>query len=486
MSITSKLSSFVTARKARLSLVTAAFAAFAANAALAAEVSSVIVRQQWPWSTDIKIEVKVTGVTAPFDLSFEAFNGSTALDNSRIASGLAGQDRYGLTEGGVYTYTLDPVTVFETDKVALADFRIKVTATDSPANIHEILYKIVDMTAPFGVTDVRRKDFYNGTYGPYVTSYADIDPEFSTSLDDVLIWTGVTQDDTYKTNKMVFRRIPAAGQSYMFQTNNASVNGGAGVKVSFTNDFYIGVFEVTQGQQTTLQNSTGIWIINRSNETNELYRMTRPLDGQYYTTSLRTRADWPDSTSHDLRSETQHDLISQLQNKTGLIIDLPTEAMWEFACRAGTTTPLYTGAPNQTPVWNGKHSRKIGRGYGCNAPGSTAWADRNCDLSSGPNIVGSYLPNAWGLYDMIGNVKEWCLDRFVADSSLAGITHGLDPVGPTAAQASSDSAGVTRGGAYNENVMGCIGRNSRPRGSNTQNHGVRLCIWLNNHEDGTF
>ena len=480
MNITSTIRNFVL-RTSYFVLIT-----LLTSAALAAEVSSVIVRQQWPWSTDVKIEVKVTGVTAPFDLSFEAFNGSTALDNSRIAAGLAGQDRYGLTEGGVYTYTLDPVVAFGTDKVALADFRIKVTATDSPANINEILYKIVDMTSPYGVTDVRRKDFYNGTYSGFVTDYADIDSGFSTSLDDVLIWTGVTQDDTYKTSKMVFRRIPAAGQSFMFMTNSASVNGGAGVEVSFQKDFYIGVFEVTQGQLITLRNATGIGIMNRSNETNELYLMTRPLDGQYFTTTLRVSADWPGNTSHDLRSETKTALIPLLQDRTGLMVDLPTEAMWEFACRAGTTTPLYTGDPNQTPVWNGNHSRKIGRGYGCNGPASTSTADRNCDLSSGPNIVGSYLPNAWGLYDMIGNVKEWCLDRFTADSNLADVTYGLDPVGPTAAQASGDAAGVMRGGAYNENPMGCTGRHQRPRNYNTANHGLRLCIWLSNHEDGTF
>lgn len=84
---------------------------------------------------------------------------------------------------------------------------------------------------------------------------------------------------------------------------------------------------------------------------------------------------------------------------------LPTEAEWEYACRAGTTTEFSAGADlfcNQANVAYSNHSSSS-----CN--------------SSGPAPVGSYAPNAWGLYDMHGNVFEWCLDSF-AYYNLAALT----------------------------------------------------------------
>ena len=260
------------------------------TAAHAADVSDVIVRQQWPWSTDIKVEYKLTNMTGPVTVNVEAFDGNTPLDSSNLKAAIVG-DLWGVSERGAHSFIIKPAVAFGAARDSIGDFKVRLSVTDQP-NANDIIYKIVDLDEPYTVTDVRRKDFYNGKYGEYVTSYQEIDSTFTTSLDDVLIWLGVT-NDVYKTDKMVFRRIPAAGKSYSMQTNNSynTVNGGAGVEVSFSKDFYIGVYEVTQTQLNKFYRWWGNdrtyssyppkpspWNATYCNslETNEAYRAMRP------------------------------------------------------------------------------------------------------------------------------------------------------------------------------------------------------------------
>ena len=477
-------------------VMVAGLAAFAAAtfglSAHSATITQVIVRQQWPWSTDVKVEYQLEGVDAahPVDLTVTAYNGDTPLDSSRLRSAIGG-DLYGITEE-FGEFCIDPIAAFGSERIAMTKFKVKLAVSDSSANLNDVLYKILDLTSPYKVTDVTRKDLYNGKYGKCVTSFADIDPEFSTSLTDVVIWVDVT-NDVYKTDKMVFRRIPAAGQSFMFLTNNVEVNGGAGVEVSFTKDFYISVFELTQAQGVRFSNGE-----NYSWFTNELYSAKRPAGGfrlsredagstsQY----LRYKSMWPDDASHDLRD--QLCILQRMQSTYGIVFDLPTEAMWEYACRAGTYTDLYTGDPSHTGTTTDSHARKIMR---MNASPPSCWTaeeERSCDLDYGPDEVGKYLPNAWGLYDMLGNVYEWCLDRYIDAEDVADHTYGTDPVGPSGDYGST-SLSVCRGGSYSYTSTKPRGvhmfRTSKSRSypsNQTKDYGVRLCIYLTQNDDGTF
>ena len=116
----------------------------------------------------------------------------------------------------------------------------------------------------------------------------------------------------------------------------------------------------------------------------------------------------------------------------GYRFDLPTEAQWEYACRAGMTTALNNGL-NLTS--------KDGR---CPHLDEVAWYGENSDRKTHP--VGQKKPNAWGLYDMHGNVYEWCNDLY-ADYPSRAVT---DPTGPA-----SGSNRVLRGGSWDNNAQYC-------------------------------
>ena len=135
----------------------------------------------------------------------------------------------------------------------------------------------------------------------------------------------------------------------------------------------------------------------------------------------------------------------KLSEQTKRAVRLPTEAEWEYACRAGTTTPFAFGKTITTDQVN----------YNGNYP----YADtskgkyRECTVN-----VDSFTPNAWGLYQMHGNVWEWCLDEFhdsYSEKPARLKSNGNEVWGELKVNEEDNRAYILRGGSWYLNAIAC-------------------------------
>ncbi|MHB0947313.1 MAG: formylglycine-generating enzyme family protein [Sedimentisphaerales bacterium] len=139
--------------------------------------------------------------------------------------------------------------------------------------------------------------------------------------------------------------------------------------------------------------------------------------------------------------------LKKLSDKTGIKFRLPTEAEWEYACRAGTKTAFNTGTTIDSDFANYNAKDAYADGI------IGTYLDSVCE-------VGKYKPNAFGLYDMHGNVWEWCSDFY--DKDYYKVTPLTDPNGPQ-----KGDGKVIRGGAWNEPAWKCRSADRNHRGEKT-------------------
>ncbi len=201
-------------------------------------------------------------------------------------------------------------------------------------------------------------------------------------------------------------------------------------EVTISKAFYMGVYAVTQEQYAAIAGTNPSYFKGKTN----------PVE----------KVSWDDAT----------DFCKKLSKKTNKTVRLPTEAQWEHACRAGSKTRFYYGDDED-------YSKLV----------DYAWYDRNSDKKVHP--VGQKKPNAWGLYDMHGNVFQWCADWWADYPKVAK----ADPSGSP-----SGSYRVIRGGAYVYGPVNCrsASRNCRsPQRGKSSYVGFRVVIELRENRDTT-
>ena len=282
--------------------------------------------------------------------------------------------------------------------------------------------------------------------------------------------------DEYKTSKLVLRHIPAG--SFVMGGRNTDYPGAVNTNlhmVTITRDFYLGVFSITQRQWELVMGN------RPSSFTNETCYATRPVENVSYQ-DIRGKdkgVKWPQTTDVDDGS-----FMDVLRRKVGMNgFDLPTEAQWEYACRAGTTTALNDGlnlsdmtnavelATTARYAYNSGWSKDIYQGL---ADGYQ-WTDFACGTEKGPDKVGNYAPNAFGLYDMHGNIYDLCLDVY-------GIPKGsIDPCGWESGHVEpplKQERRVSRGGSWRHRAYSCssAGRDHVGTHSRLYSLGFRLCL----------
>ena len=178
--------------------------------------------------------------------------------------------------------------------------------------------------------------------------------------------------------------------------------------VTISQGFWMGKFEVTQGEYTALIGSNPSAFTTLDDYGNPISPdLNRPVE----------QVSWDDAVAYCSALTTQERNAGRLP--AGYAYRLPTEAEWEYACRAGTTTPFHYGNELRSGMANFY-------GYDEYLVGDPSHYNPGGIYLARTTSVGSYAPNAWGLYDMHGNVWEWCQDWY--GGYLGG--NVTDPQGP--------------------------------------------------------
>ena len=258
---------------------------------------------------------------------------------------------------------------------------------------------------------------------------------------------GLLANADYRTTSLVLRKIMAKDVTWTMGSANWG-NTEKTHKVTMSDSYYIGVFPITQRQWEIPEkdNDNGNFRCSYFNNVQD-YAM-RPVERVSYYMVRKAAGNWNDTTVDYPADPAPTSYLGMLRTRTGLAFDLPTEAQWEYAARAGDVdgrwgngaAVLVVAGQDDAPDANLPGRYLANGGY---ADGAEPAQD--CSAENGTAVVGSYAPNHWGLYDMAGNVWEWCLGGYVDDNLAQS----------DGAAIADNGFAVVRGGSWSNKAFWC-------------------------------
>ena len=373
--------------KRTIGLAAALLALVATTAFAEVYVTNVVCAQRYPWNGMVDIDYEVVADDPDADVWVYCTGWDADLNASMAPRALTGDGAGESVKPGQHRMTWNVTADYP--GFASTAFSVKMCALTGGAP-----YMVVDLSG--GVDALE-----------YPVEYLSSVPAGG--------W-----GDEYKTTKMAFRLIPpgtflmGSPTGELGREGNSTYNAKESQhQVALSDPFYIGIFEVTQKQYEFVMGS------NPSSSKGDM----RPVAKVSYN-AIRgsvNGAAWPAHNQVDANS-----FMGRLRSKANMMFDLPTEAQWEYACRAGTSTALNSG-------------KDLSATGSCMNMAEVGWYTGNANQTQ---QVGQKLPNAWGLYDMQGNVWEWCLDWLQVDLGKSAVT---DPRGPSSG---NKDARVIKGGTF--------------------------------------
>lgn len=323
------------------------------------------VQQRYPWNNVVDVDYTIAGMTGdPYDYRVELSVTSTALADPVIASNFVNCAWCDLTtSNGTWRASWNA----KADGVNFMDANAQVTLklVYQPIAWSEANYLIIDLSSGSASKNYPAR---------LVRDVAPDPAMFNLSV--------------YKTDRLVLKRahtvINDGGYTYLDSSSR---------KILLTNDFLVGVFPVTQWQFAKVYGSNP--------------------------SSSKTDAEGDLAAHRPVENVHQSNVWGYFNERLFLrttvrgepcptAFSLPTEAQWEYVCRAGATTTYYWGSDSTKVV-------------------DYCWIDRNSEDRT--HAVGGKLPNNWGFYDFEGNVWEWTKGRYAAISKTDDIV--VDPEDPT-------------------------------------------------------